>query len=323
MRRRGFLIAVASAVVHSAIGDSRAEKIARIGFLTPFRNGWAFEEGFHQGLRELGYVEGESIAIESRRATESYADLSALAVDLAHANVDVIATMSTPAARAALGATSTIPVVCLALGDPVGTGLVKSLAKPGGNATGVATLSSELASKRLDLLRQLAPNARRIACLANPVNPTTRRALEQLRSAAATLGMTTEAVYARTSSDIDAALRAMPWKRMDGLVVLGEPYFVNHGAPIAQALKKARMPAIFPFREHHEHGVLMSYGPDLKEVLHRGASLVGKIVKGAQPADLPVEQVSRVDLIIDLRVAREMGIKVPQDLLYRADRVIR
>jgi putative ABC transport system substrate-binding protein len=226
-------------------------------------------------------------------------------------------------ARAALEATKTIPIVFTAAGDPVATGLVSSLARPGANATGVSIVTTELVSKRLDLLHQLAPRARGVVFLANFANPATAMSIGPLRASARALGIKLETLDVRHGEAVANALRSATWKSADAAIIGGDIYFIGEGARIAQAVRDAKMPAIFPWREYHTFGAVMSYGVDLTGVFRRAAYFVDRILKGAKPSDLPVEQVSTFDLIIDLRVAREMGIKVPQELLFRADQVIR
>ena len=298
------------------------EKIPRIGFLSHCTSSFD-QEGFERALRDLGYVEGKNIMIEWRRFLGDAQQLRPAADELVHSKVDVIVTCSTPATRAALGATRAIPVVFTATGDPVASGLVASLAKPGANATGVSIQGTDLAPKRLDLLRQLAPRARRVGLIGSISNPSAVPALKTLEASARALNIKLEIYSTRSTHELNSALRAIPWKSLDGALIGADIVTLAQGARIAQAVRKARLPAIFPWRQFHEYGALMSYGPDSRELMRRGAYYVDKILKGAKPADLPVEQVSKMDLIIDLRVAREMGIQVPPELLYRADEVIR
>ncbi len=314
---------VALALAFSA-SDAAPDKIPRIGLLTTMPP-WSAEEGFREGLRELGYFEGKNILIEWRRPREGDEGLQPLADELVRMKVDVIVTFRTPPARAALNATNTIPVVFIGVGDALRSGLVTSLARPGANGTGVSLLSSELALKRLDLLRQLAPRARTVAYLTNRANPVTGPQVVDMRSAAAALRMDLKVIDVRSAkeAEVDAALQEIPWKPIGALQVGGDWLLIPQGAKLAKAVRDARIPAIFPQREDHEHGVVMSYGPNLREVLRRGAYYVDRLLKGAKPSDLPVEQVSKFELIIDLRAARSMGIRVPQTLLYRADEVIR
>ena len=323
VNRRLFFAALGCALwfAHSSPGGAQ-EKIPRIGFLSYCVSSFD-EQGFDQGLRELGYIEGKNILIEWRRFLEDPAQLTGAANELVGSKVDILVTCSTPATRAALNATKTIPIVFTATGDPVATGLVASLASPGANGTGVSIQAPELATKRLDLLRQLAPHARRVAYIGNISNPSAALTLKSLEAAAKTLNIGLRVHTIRSAREVDAALRAIRPSSVDGVLVGPEVVALAQGAKIAQAVRRARLPAVFPWRQFHEYGVLMSYGPDSRELMRRGAYYVDRILRGARPSDLPVEQVSKVGLIIDLRVAREMGIKVPQELLYRADEVIR
>jgi putative tryptophan/tyrosine transport system substrate-binding protein len=324
MNRRGFLSVLGAAPwLAAAVHCAAQDKVPRIGFLGRMAPNSEQKEGFQQGLRQLGYVEGTSILIEWRNTLGYEDELRPLAAELVQMAPDVIVTFSTPAARAALEATRTIPVVFAAVGDPLATGLVKSLAKPEGNGTGVSLLSSELGVKRLDLLRQLVPRARRVAYLTALANVSNAVAAKSVEAAAQTLGIKLDTYNARNSAEIQSALRAIPWKSTDGILIGGDPIFQVDGIMISKAVRAARMPAVFPWPNYHEYGVLMSYGPNLRNVAARAAYYVDKILRGAKPSDLPVEQITQMNLIIDMRVARELGINVPQELLFRADRVIR
>ena len=294
--------------------------VVRIGALTPLVM-TSPEEGLRQGLAELGYVEGRNLIIERRRA-ESGDDLRSAAEDLVRSKVNLIVALTTTAARAALSATATIPVVFIS-GDPVGTGLAESLAYPGGNATGVSTLSTELMPKRLELLQQVAPHVRRVILLGNPGNPLQAGVLREARKAGEALHMHIVAVDARNAVELDAALRGLQHRASDAFMVTSDVLFLGNRAKVAAAVAKARLPGIFPWRDYHDAGVLMSYGASPKEMGRQAAAYVDRILKGAKPADLPIEQSSKYELVIDLRVARELGLKVPQELLFRADEVIR
>jgi putative ABC transport system substrate-binding protein len=326
MNRRRFFAALASVswLSHATRGAAQ-DKIPRIGFLTRTPPTLSVEQYLREAMRELGYVEGKSILFESRRGRlgAGVEQVRPLADELVQMNVDLIVTFSTPAARAAVEATKTIPVVFTAAGDPIATGLVKSLARPGTNATGVSIIASELVPKRLDLLHQVAPHARRVVFLVNPVNPSSAYQMEPVAEAARTFGMKLETLTVRNADEIKHALRSASWKSAQAALIGGDSVMLALAADLAKAVRMARLPAIFPWREYHEHGVLMSYSANVREIMRRGAYYVDRILKGARPSELPVEQVSKLDLIIDLRVAREMGIKVPQELLYRADEVIR
>ncbi len=292
----------------------------RIGALAPLVM-TSPEEGFRLGLAELGYVEGRNLIIERRRA-ESSDGLRSAAEDLVRSKVNLIVAFGTQAARAALSATATIPVVFVS-GDPVGTGLAESLAHPGGNATGVSTLSTELIPKRLELLKQVAPRVRRVILLGNPSSPLQAGVLKEARKAGEALHMQVVAVDARNAAELDAALRRLQHRASDGFMVSSDLLFLANRAKVAAAVARARLPSMVPWRDYHDVGVLMSYGASTKEMGRQAAGYVDKILKGAKPADLPIAQSSQYDLVIDLRVARKLGLKVPQELLFRADEVIR
>jgi putative ABC transport system substrate-binding protein len=312
---------VVTASMLSSAAHADQPPIPRIGVLDLSLANSPYEEGLREGLRELGYVEGKSLTIEWRLSTEVHAGFEAPAAELVHSKVDLIVALGTPAARAALAATNSIPVVFWS-GDPVGSGIAASLARPGANGTGVSAVSTELTAKRLELLKQLVPRARRFCLLMNSSNPMSGLQLKEAQRAAPTLGLQVTTLDAQNSAELEAALRAIP-PSAHGFVVAGDILFVVNRFKIARALREARMPAIFVVRTSSDDGLLMSYGPNLKEAMRRMSVYVDKILKGAKPADLPIEQISKYELVIDLRVARELGIKVPQDLLLRADEVIR
>lgn len=294
--------------------------IARIGILVPLSKNSPTEEGLRNGLRELGYVEGKNMIIEWRRSAGG--EDRSLAAELARTGPDVIVVASTAAARGALEASKSTPVVFLS-GDPVGSGLVASLAKPGGNATGVSGVLTELTPKQLELLRAIAPRARHVACLMNASNPSSRQQFEAAKNAAPALGLQIMAFDVRNDGDLDAALHRLSRSGADSVLVTGDILFRANRSKIAQAVRKARLPGAFPYREYHDEGALMSYGPDLKEAGRKMAGYVDRILKGARPADLPIEQIAKYELVIDLRIAQELGLKVPQDVLLRADEVMR
>ena len=292
--------------------------IPRIGVLP--QSDSRFDEAFLQGLHELGYIEGKSIFIEWKRSVDMNEEqIRPLAMELARSKVAIIVALSSSNARAALRATN-LPVVFLS-GDPVGAGLAESLARPGGNGTGVSVVTTQLDHKRLEFLRQLTPRARSIAHLRNPANPLTGKV--QLENTARTLGIKLIPFEARNGNELDAALHAMAQSKPDGVIVAGDALFFKYRVKVVQALHKAKMPAIFPWAEYQEEGVLMSYGANLTDAIRRTASYVDKILKGAKPSDIPIEQISKYELIINLRVARELRLEIPQSLLILADEVIR
>jgi putative ABC transport system substrate-binding protein len=306
----------------SASALAQAPKPVRIGIVAPPEASSPVEEGLRQGLRELGYVEGESVVIETRRPSDAYADLERTAAELKQAKVQVIVAFSTPTARAMMAATST-PVVFLAGGDPVATGLAASLARPGGNATGIALQLLELTAKRIELLHQLVPKARRIGVLVNTHNPVGLSQLKEAEAAAGSMGLRALRFDVHTGAEIEEALRSINRNTVDAVLVTGDLLLFGNKGKIAKGLREARVPAIFPNPLYHDNGVLSSFGPDVRAAASRLARYVDRIVKGAAPGDLPVEQASKHQLLIDLRVAREIKLQVPQDLLLRADEVIR
>jgi putative ABC transport system substrate-binding protein len=309
----------AATALSPAIADPSA--IPRVGVLVrPLANA-PYETGLRDGLRELGYIEGRSIFIEWRRSAGGDEDRS-LSADLARSKFDVVVVFSTPGALAAMEASPTVPIVFLS-GDPVATGLAASLARPGGNATGVTGVLTELTGKRMELLRQLAPRVRRIACLVNPTNPSGVLQFEAAKTAARALGVQLTKLEVRNSAELDAALHKLPRGTRSGLFVTADGLFLVNKAKIAWAVREARLPATFPYRDYHDDGVLMSYGLNPLEVGRKMAGYVDKVLKGAKPGDLPIEQISKYELIIDLRVAHELGLDVPQTLLLQADQVIK
>lgn len=279
------------------------------------------EEALRQGLRELGYIEGRNLTIE-RRLGETNDALQSGAADLVRSRVDLVVAFGTSAAHAALSATSTIPVVFIS-GDPVATGLAASLARPGANGTGVSSLSTELMPKRLELLQQVAPRVQRVILLGNPSSALHAGVLKEAQKAAQALHIHIVALNARNADELDSALRGVQRSAGDAFTVSSDVFFLANKAKIAEAVAKAKLPAIFPQRDYHDAGVLMSYGASLKEMGRQAAVYADKILKGAKPGELPIEQMSKYELVVNLRVARAMGLKVPQELLLRADEVIR
>jgi len=315
-----FLNVMMGAALLSAFAWADQPSIPRVGVVTAGASS-SVEEGLRDGLRELGYLDGKTIVIEWRRSLGTDKELHSLASDLASTKVELIVAFGTPAARAVLE-TTPVPVVFLA-GDPVGTGLAASLARPGGQSTGVSMLMPEMVRKRVQLLQQVAPGIRRIVFLMNSSNPLNVPMLEEAQRAARTLSVELLPLDARNAAEIDDALRAMPRGAADGVVVSPDLLFVKNKTRIAQAVRKAKLAAIFPYKEYHDDRVLMSYGANVTEGARKVAVYVDKILKGAKPSELPIEQMSKYELVIDLRVARAMGIHVPQELLLRADEVIR
>jgi putative ABC transport system substrate-binding protein len=298
-------------------------KTARIGYLSLRSGPSHFDEAFRQGLRELGYVEGQNISVEYRWADWKPDRIPALAEELVRLKVDVIVSAGGgPTSRAVGKAVKTIPVVFLMGGDPVGTGLVASLARPGGNLTGVSLLTSELNAKRLELLKQAVPGVSRVAVLVNPTSPTAGAVLKELESAAQTLKVKLQVLEARDPQAIDGAFAAMKRERAGALLVANDPMFFAQRERIVGLAAKSRLPGIFEWREFAEAGGLLSYGTNVADMYRRLASYVDKILKGVKPADLPVEQPTRFELVINAKTAKALGLTIPPSFVFRADHVI-
>jgi putative ABC transport system substrate-binding protein len=326
MERRRFLGVIAGGLLAAPL-DARAQqaaKVARIGFLG---NSTAALEAnlvgpFREGLRELGYVEGQNILIEYRWAEGQYERFPALIAELVALKVDVIVTAGTPAALAVKKAAPSIPLVMVAVGDPIGVGLVASLARPGGNSTGLTSIAPELEGKRLELLRQVVPKLSSIAVLWNPDNSFHAGSLKETRAAAQVLGIKVQLLGVRVSEDFPAAFAAILRERPGALLVLADRLFLHNRARIVDFEAKHRLPGVYAYRELVEAGGLMSYGPSYAGMHRRAAYYVDKILKGSKPADLPVEQPATFELVINLTAAKVLGLTIPQSLLQRADQII-
>jgi putative ABC transport system substrate-binding protein len=281
-----------------------------------------FLSAFLQGLSEAGYVEGRNVAIEYRWAEGQYDRLPALAADLVRRHVDVIAATSTPANRVAKAATTTIPIVFTTSSDPVELGLVASLSRPGGNVTGAATLNVEVGSKRLELLHEIVSPAAMIVELVNPNNPNLETQLRNLQAAAHTFGRRILALSAGTQSEIDAAFSRLVEEQAGGLLINTDAFFFSQRDQLIALTKRHAIPAIFDRREFAEAGGLMSYGGSVTDVYHLAGIYTGRILKGTKPADLPVQQSTRVELVINFKTAKALGLTLPLALLGRADEVI-
>jgi putative ABC transport system substrate-binding protein len=316
------LVLVALLAAALAAEAQPTSTVPRIGYLSVASAGAPGHVAIRQSFRELGYVEGQSILFEDRFAEGQSARLPALAAELARLNVDVIVAASPPAIQAAKDATRTIPIVMITGGDPVRSGFVVGLARPGGNITGVMLLQSELAGKQMELLKQVVPSLRNAAILWDPAMPTTTADLTDVRNAARSLGLRLQIVEARSATDYAGAFAAMAKERAAAVVVIGSPTFLADQRRIADLAAKHRLPATYSFKEQAEIGGLMSYGTSQADVVRRAASYVDKILKGAKPGDLPVEQPTTFELVINLKTAKALGLTIPQSLLLRADRVI-
>ncbi|HEV2056384.1 MAG TPA: ABC transporter substrate-binding protein [Methylomirabilota bacterium] len=317
------LLAVFLLAVPLAAEAQAPAKVPRIGFLTtPSRTNDPRLGAFLQGLRELGYVEGQNIAIEYRFAEGRPERLPALAAELVRLKVDVIVTGGPPAPEAAKQATSTIPIVFTVAGDPVAEGLVASIARPGGNITGLTSIAPEVVGKQLELLKEVVPKISRVAVLQNPNHPGHPSMLRQAEGPARALGMQLHILQAGSPLEFDAAFAAMRSQRAGGVLVLRDSFFIAHRTQIVALAAKNRLPAVYGLREHVEAGGLMAYGANVPLMYRRAATYVDKILRGAKPADLPVEQPTRFELVINLKTAKALGLTIPQSLLARADEVI-
>lgn len=278
---------------------------------------------FQKRLRELGYKEGQNIVVEYHYAEGNYNRLTAIATDLVRSNANVIVTWAIPVTQVVKNATNTIPIVMAGGGNPVETGLVESLAKPGGNITGLATIQNELTGKRLELLKEAVPKISRVAFVFNPEGQVPTQGYEPLKSFAQSLKISLEPLEIRKPNEIDKAFAAIPKSRVDGLLLESDPVFNTNRQKVIALTAKNRLPAMYPERRWAEDGGMMAYGTDLIEVANRAAIFVDKILKGAKPADLPVEQPTKFELAINLKTAKQIGVTIPQSVLFRADRVIK
>ena len=326
MQRRSLMLLLGGALIANPLAARAQQKAMRvIGYLGSSSASLEphYVEAFRQKLRELGHVEGENLTIEYRWAEGQDDRLPELAAELVRLQPDVIVTTGTPGTLAAKQATSTIPIVMASVGDPVGRGFVASLARPGGNITGVSNLAVALTGKWLEYLKQIVPTLSQMAVLRNASNPTHALFWAEAQSAAARLGLQLRGVEVRTSDDVDGAFATIIRERSAALVVLPDPLLAGClRGRIAELAMKNRLPAMYTFKEQAEAGGLLSYGPSLSVNYRHAATYVDKILKGAKPADLPVEQPTKFELVINLKTAKALGLTIPQSLLLRADEVI-
>jgi putative ABC transport system substrate-binding protein len=320
------LIALAVAVLVwplAAVAQDSA-KVSRIGLLSPFTPAAtaAWHEAFRQGLRDLGWIEGKNVRIEYRYSEGRSDRLPGLAADLVRLRVDVIVAATATDAQPAKNATSTIPIVVASSGDPVGSGLVESLARPGGNVTGLSQIAPETAGKRLELLKEIVPRLSRVAVLWNPEGQVSSLGWKEIQLPARQLAVQLHSLEARSANDFDKAFEEATRAGAGALVVMPNPVFAGNLTRIADLAVKGRLPSIFHLGEFADAGGLMAYGPDRSDMFRRAAVYVDKILKGARPGDLPIEQPTKFELVINLRTAKALGLAIPQSLLLRADHVI-
>ena len=324
MRRREFISLIGSAAAWPLTARAQQPAMPVIGLLgSATASDWASNvNAFRQGLRDAGYVEGRNVAIEARWANSQYERLPAMAAELIQRQVTVITAFSTPAARAAKAATTTIPIVFTTNRDPVQIGLVASLSRPGGNVTGATNLGVEVDSKLLELLHDAVPSAKVIAVLINPTNFNTETVSRRLQPAARTFGLQLHVLNASTERDFDTAFATLRQLRADGLVIVQDVFFITQGRQLAALAIRHAVPAIFQEREFAVAGGLMSYTGSATDSYHQVGIYTGRILKGEKPADLPVVQGTKFELVINLRTAKALGLSVPSGLLNAADEVI-
>jgi len=320
----GLLVVVLTFAISGAPAEAQQPKVPRIGLLTLLAKPDPHERAFMQGLRELGYIDGQNITIDYRRAAGNVDRLPALAEDLVRLKVDIILARSTPVVQAAKNATTTIPVVMLGAADPVGSGFAASLARPGGNITGNSNINPELVGKRFELLREIIPKLSRVGFLAHGGDPAHKLFVKEAQEAAEGLKIQIRPTVIDKVEEIETAFSTMKRERAEALIV--QTLFISilgQGQKIADLAVNNRLPNISDGAGFAEAGGLLFYGPDLVPGYRRGAVFVDKILKGAKPADLPVEQPTKFELVINLKAAKQIGVTIPPNVLARADRVIR
>jgi putative ABC transport system substrate-binding protein len=325
MRRREFIVGLGSAAAWPLTAQAQQPAMPVIGFLSTqsadddYKN---FTVPFLQGLKESGYVEGQNVAVEYRWAENQFDRLPALAADLVRRRVAVILASGTVATLAAKAATATIPIVFNTGSDPVAIGLVASLNRPGANLSGAANLSAELAPKHLQLLRELMPKAAVFGILADPAFPGIQSTIADLEAAARTLGLQLVIANARTDSDLEPAFASFSQQRVDAVLVGNSNLYPRRAEQVAALAVRHALPAIYPYREYVLVGGLMSYGSSISYGYHQAGIYTGRILKGEKPADLPVQQITKIELVINLKTAKALGLTIPETLLATADEVI-
>jgi putative ABC transport system substrate-binding protein len=327
--RRRVVSALAALGCLAALSQAHSQaqgRTWRIGFLAARARDATFESDiggpFLQGMRELGYLEGKNVQYEWRFADGKYERLESLAAELVKSKVDLIVASTTPATRAAQNVTRSIPIVMVSVADPVGTGLVASLARPGSNTTGVANFFGESSKKQLDLLVAMIPKLSRVGVLLNPDNQTTEAIYKSLQEASQRFRLNLIPVPARSAAELERAFSVMTQERIQGFVLIADGFFSQQRLQIVQLAAKARIPGIYPMQQFSEVGGLMSYGANMAAINRRAAFYVDKIFKGAKPAEMPVEQPAEIKLVINLQASKALGITFPSEVRLRADRVI-
>jgi putative tryptophan/tyrosine transport system substrate-binding protein len=323
MKRRDIITLLGGAAAWPlAANAQRTLKTARIGYLA-FRSPMSADDSFFQGLRHFGWNEGQNIFVERRFAAGSIDQLKRSAAELAHLHVDVIVAAASAATQAAKDATASIPIVFVNAGDPIGQGFIQSLSHPGGNLTGIAfDASPDITAKQAQLIIEAVPKVSRLAVLWNPASPAMHSYFNVLKTAAPALRVELQSLEVQEPNELERAFDAMTRERADGLLVLSDSFTTFHRARLAELAAGHRLPALYGHRQYIEAGGLMSYGPSISDAYRQGAYFVDEILKGANPADLPAQQPTKFELLINLKTAKALGLEVPPTLLARADEVI-
>lgn len=323
MRRRDFIKVAGSAVAWPLVARAQQPAMPVVGFLSSLSQAQSqLMAAWRRGLSETGYEEGKNVTIEYRFAEGRYDRLPAFAAEFVRRPVDLIVALAPPAALAAKVATTTIPIVFVVGLDPIAAGLVASFNRPGGNATGITLITGPLAQKRLEILRELVPKATKIAMLVNPISPDAPPEIRDVQAAAQANGLTIQLQSASTVSELDAAFRALSDLRPDALLVGSDPFFNARSKELAALTARLAIPAIFPFREATDAGSLISYGTSIPDAYRQAGIFAARVLKGEKPAELPVQQPTKFELVINLKSAKALGLTVPPSLLSRADEVI-
>jgi putative ABC transport system substrate-binding protein len=323
MKRRAFITLLGgSAVAWPLAARAQQPKVWRIGVLAPVPPTPVMLSAFRDGMRGRGYVEGQNLSIDVRWPQGTFDQDPSVVTELVNNNVDVIVAWATPATIAARRATSTIPIVMVGVGDPVGSGFIASLARPGGNITGLTNISVDLSAKLIELFAELVPGMKRVGVVQNPDNPGTPVLLRETEDAVRKLNMQVQVVNAQTSDELDRAFAQLSAENVGGVVVLPDPTVIEHSRRIAELAQSARLPTAFQRRENVDAGGLLSYGPDLNNQFRQATFYVDRILKGEKPAELPVMQPTKVELVINLKTAKALGLTVPLIMQMTADDVI-
>ena len=323
MRRREFIAGLGSAAAWPlAAAAQQPGRVWRVGFLGPERPTDAMLSAFRDGLRERGYVEGQNLSVDFRWPQETFDQNPSVAAELIRSNVDVLVAWASPAVIAARRATSTIPIVMTNVGDPLGSGFVASLARPGGNVTGVSNISRDLTGKLIQHLVEIVPGMNRVGVVHNASNPVVTVELRETEDAIRALGLQFKIVEASKAEDFESAFARLSTERVNGVVLLADPSLIVSAWRIAEVAQKTRLPTAFQRRENVEAGGLLSYGANLNDQLRQAAFYVDRILRGEKPADLPVQQPTRFELVINLKTAKALGLTIPETLLATADEVI-